>query len=499
MTPRFPAVDTDPHPVFSVYSAGNFGEVAPQRISPMSWSLVGTPMERATRRLVERSWGGRSWANGSHYVFLGYFACRPYHNLSAYVQLARQLPLVAPEDVTAAYFEGVRPPRLGDGGRRGPVRRAAALPRLIRELTRLGPSLVRLEEQVADLEQLARTAVSLHSEAGLTEVLTRAAAVLDDAWDAHIVSTTGLVPLTAVQRRVYNAVAPHAAAVTPWLNRPEELVWDRLHLFRGDLAPGEFLGTSFYEVADDQKPWSGFAVRPKATGAPAAAGDPFVDPAEAARGMLGSRRRYLVDALARTLTETMMAREHSKSLVMRMLHVHRRILPLLADTWSVDGAHWPYLTIEEFRRVYRESRLIRRVPDRMSQCARAVRSEMPEHLDLSGGAGRRWATDSPSRPQGVSPGQMTGAVVRPPLEELPKEYPAILVCESADADVAPLLPLVSGVVTGRGSGFSHIAILAREHRIPAVVGYGGAGALRPGDVITIDGTTGQVRAEPTLT
>ena len=36
MTGRPVSVDTDPHPYFRIYSAGNFGEVAPQRLSPMS-------------------------------------------------------------------------------------------------------------------------------------------------------------------------------------------------------------------------------------------------------------------------------------------------------------------------------------------------------------------------------------------------------------------------------------------------------------------------------
>lgn len=497
MTAHFPPIDTDPHPALPVYSAGNFGEVAPDRISPVSWSLVGTPMERATRRLAARCFGERPWAQGSHYVFLGYFACKPYHNLSAYTRLASRLPLVTPEDVTAAYFEGARPPRLGRA-REGALRQAAALPRLVRELTGLGPALQRLEEEVADLELLARTAVSLGGEAALGEVLTRAAPVLDDAWDAHIVATTGLVPLGVVQRRVNGLVVPHAEAVTPWLNRPAELVWDRLHAFSGDLAPGEFLGTSFYEVAEDRAPWSGFGARRRAEPAPARAdADSLVDPAEAALGMLGPRRRRLAAALARVMGEMMASREHSKSLVMRVLHVHRRVLPELVRHWPVDDADWPYLTIEELRRLHRAPGLAGRAAERAAACAEAVDTPMPDRLDFSADGGRR--RTAPAAGSGVSPGRVTGVVVRPPADEIPGDRPAILVCESADADVAPLLGLVGGVVTGRGSAMSHIAILAREHRVPAVVGHPGAAALRPGDLVTIDGTTGEVHAEPTFT
>ena len=503
MTAHFPPIDTDPHPAFPVYSAGNFGEVAPRRISPVSWSLVGTPMERATRRLAARCFGERPWAQGGHYVFVGYFACKPYHNLSAYTRLATRLPLVAPADVTAAYFEGTRPPRAGRA-REGALRQAAALPRLIRELARLGPALQRLEEEVADLERLARAAVALGREAGLVEVLASAAPVLDDAWDAHIVATTGLVPLTVAQRRVNGLIVPHAEAVTPWLNRPAELVWERLHAFTGDLAPGGFLGTSFYEVAEDRAPWSRFGARAGGAG-PAAARpdtDPVVDPAEAALGMLGPRRRRLAGALARVVAEMMASREHSKSLVMRVLHVHRRVLPELARHWPLDDADWPCLTIEELRRLHREPGLAARAAGRAAACGEAVDVPMPERLDFSGGpsgGGRRGRAAAPAAGSGVSPGRVTGVVVRPPADEIPDDRPAILVCESADADVAPLLGLVGGVVTGRGSALSHIAILAREHRVPAVVGHPGAAALRPGDLITIDGTTGEVHAESAFT
>jgi pyruvate,water dikinase len=121
---------------------------------------------------------------------------------------------------------------------------------------------------------------------------------------------------------------------------------------------------------------------------------------------------------------------------------------------------------------------------------------MPEHLDLTGGTPRAWAPDSRPRARGVSPGRISGMVVFPDGDLPPGDVPVVLVCESADADVAPLLAFVGGVVTQRGSDMSHIAILAREHRIPAVVGSAIVPELKPGDIVTIDGSTGEVHAEP---
>ncbi|MQY03735.1 PEP-utilizing enzyme [Actinomadura macrotermitis] len=496
MTGRFPEIDIDAHPRFSVYSAGNLGEVAPQRLSPMSWSLVGTPMERGTRRLVRRIWGDRPWGQGDHYVFLGYFGCKPYHNLSAYAHLARQLPRVAPEDVADAYFEGVAAPQTA-ARRESGYNRMAAVPRLVRELGRLGPTLRRLEEDVFLVEQHARTAIGLRSEAGLAETLLRAADLLDDAWATHIITTTGLVPLTVVQRAVNKRLLGSYGEVEPWLNRPRELVWSRLHDFAGDegaLLPGEFLNSSFYEVADDQMPWRQFAVRHKAVTEGNANARGLVDPAEAQWGMLGGVRGRVVQSIARVIGETMSSREHSKSLVMRLLHVHRRTLPVLAELWSVDAGVWPYLTIEEFRRLYREPGLADQVPARRAACERAIVTPMPEHLDLGGAAPRSWADDAPKQARGVSPGRVTGVVVHAE-DDLPEDVPCILVCESADADVAPLLGFVDGVLTQRGSDMSHIAILSREYHLPAVVGCALVKDLKPGDTVTIDGTTGEVYVE----
>jgi phosphohistidine swiveling domain-containing protein len=498
MSVRFPEIDIDPHPRFTIYSAGNLGEVAPQRLSPMSWSLVGTPMERGTRRLITSVWGERSWAQGDHYVFLGYFGCRPYHNLSAYAHLSRQLPKVRPEDVTAAYFEDVEPPKVAEG-REGMFGRAAAVPRLVRELGRLGPTLRRLEEQVMLVEDLARTGIELRSEAGLTEALLRAADLIDDAWAAHIVTTTGLVPLIVVQRSVNKRLLGGYGEVEPWLNRPRELVWSRLHDFvgrPGELQPGEFLDSSFYEVADDRLPWRQFAVRHRALLEGNAIGTGVLDPAEAQWSMLSPARRRIAKAMARVVGETMASREHSKSLVMRLLHVHRRILPHLAAVWGVDEQLWPYLTIEEFRRIYREPGLVGRAEPRRTACDMAIQTPMPEHLDLTSGVPAAWASDVPKNARGVSPGRVTGVAVYPDEEEdFPEDMPCILVCESADADVAPLLGFVGGVLTQRGSDMSHIAILSREYHIPAVVGCALVKEIKPGDIVTIDGTTGEVYVE----
>ena len=57
-----------------------------------------------------------------------------------------------------------------------------------------------------------------------------------------------------------------------------------------------------------------------------------------------------------------------------------------------------------------------------------------------------------------------------------------------------LFPHIGALVTEGGGLLSHPAIVAREYRLPAVVGFEGATALfHDGQLVTVDGTAGTVR------
>lgn len=69
----------------------------------------------------------------------------------------------------------------------------------------------------------------------------------------------------------------------------------------------------------------------------------------------------------------------------------------------------------------------------------------------------------------------------------------VLVVKTLDPQLAPLLPSLGGLVAEAGSPLSHLAILARELRVPTVVGSEGALRRFPeGTVVVVDGTTGEV-------
>jgi rifampicin phosphotransferase len=69
----------------------------------------------------------------------------------------------------------------------------------------------------------------------------------------------------------------------------------------------------------------------------------------------------------------------------------------------------------------------------------------------------------------------------------------VLVTSTLDPSLAPLLPKLAGLIAETGSPLSHLAILAREYGIPAVVGVAAATSqLRDGQLVSVDGQTGVI-------
>jgi len=71
---------------------------------------------------------------------------------------------------------------------------------------------------------------------------------------------------------------------------------------------------------------------------------------------------------------------------------------------------------------------------------------------------------------------------------------AVLVVTHLDPRLATVIPRLAGLVAETGSPLSHLAILAREHGIPTVVGHAGATTTyREAQRLEVDGTAGTVR------
>ncbi|MEX2158543.1 MAG: PEP-utilizing enzyme [Dehalococcoidia bacterium] len=99
---------------------------------------------------------------------------------------------------------------------------------------------------------------------------------------------------------------------------------------------------------------------------------------------------------------------------------------------------------------------------------------------------------------GASSGKITGtARVILSLDDAERlQSGEILVCKATMPPWTPLFGIASAVVTDHGGILSHTAIVAREYRIPAVIGTKVATSLvRDGQTITVDGDAGTVRLE----
>ncbi|SMG30968.1 PEP/pyruvate-binding domain-containing protein [Agreia pratensis] len=97
---------------------------------------------------------------------------------------------------------------------------------------------------------------------------------------------------------------------------------------------------------------------------------------------------------------------------------------------------------------------------------------------------------------GVSPGVLTAeAIVVHAFDPTIDVRGKILVTSHIDPGWTLLFVQAAGVVTERGNALSHVAIIARELAMPAVVAAMGAvDTLSTGQVITINGTTGDIDA-----
>ena len=103
----------------------------------------------------------------------------------------------------------------------------------------------------------------------------------------------------------------------------------------------------------------------------------------------------------------------------------------------------------------------------------------------------------------VFPGKVKGKIVVAPMlnqkseiEKLLKKIKkgSILVAESASIELLPICEKVSAIVSGQGGMLSHAAIIARELKIPGIVGAGDVLEIfKDGDMVEVDADKGMVR------
>ncbi|MDO0932309.1 PEP/pyruvate-binding domain-containing protein [Streptomyces sp. DG2A-72] len=348
--------------------------------------------------------------------------------------------------------------RLGAAWRVG--RLTSALPDLAtdltadvdRHLTQLPPpTALPTPDLTAELRWTRAVLVSLHAQEALS------GALLPEQAKARTAASAALTALAAARAR--GVPDDRVAATDPVvlaLTAPSLRGNVRLPGQQG-MAAGS--GTDGYANADGRTHGNGYG---KTDGRTAASPRPHLPPREALR----LRIRWVQELQVR------LVREAARRLALDVERVGLLRWPEL--TAGLDGAALP-------------ADLHDRVPQ-------AESPPLPDAFRLADGgvvvaerSGRRRGEDGA---RGVSAGRAIGTVwdgtgTRPP--------DAVLVVRTLDPALAPLLPRLTGLVAQTGSPLSHLAVLARELGLPAVVGA--TDAVRrfpPGTRLTVDGTTGGV-------
>jgi phosphohistidine swiveling domain-containing protein len=141
---------------------------------------------------------------------------------------------------------------------------------------------------------------------------------------------------------------------------------------------------------------------------------------------------------------------------------------------------------------------------RAAALRRAVPDDLPTRTEPAGAARvlpARFRLTADGRPLAVVPrsgqdGVGAGGGVGSGPAHLGGDPPpgAVLVVTHLDPRLASVIPRLAGLVAETGSPLSHLAILAREHGVPTVVGHAVATTTyREGQRLEVDGTAGTVR------
>lgn len=234
-----------------------------------------------------------------------------------------------------------------------------------------------------------------------------------------------------------------------------------------------------------------------------------------------ARRAAFLDAYRRALELWPLKEDHSfyidqgSTATLRMLiaEMGRR----LARRGVLDGTEDVfYITLDELRAAIKSSRaqsLSYKVTPRREERERFMKIAPPPFLGAMPPEGAQGLDHAFSRMIGplstlrpdegarvlrgvpASKGVATGPakVVRSPAEFDKVRAGDVLVCVSTSPTWTPLFGSVCALVSDSGGVLSHTAIVAREYRLPAVVGVKyGTSLIADGQVITVDGDAGIV-------
>ncbi|MBN1422228.1 MAG: hypothetical protein JXP34_25870, partial [Planctomycetes bacterium] len=538
-----------------IWTNGNAGEVLPDVVTPMTWSIVGSIAERLLRVGL-----GAIGLDLRACPILGRIAGRAYFNLNTLVAALRRVPMLRSRDVHELF-----------GGMQGGASAAAKVEIPPEDLPDVRFSWLRLAAQIPRFAAAILADASCRARRALLRVratndsLERIA--IDDLADGELV---GLI-----RREARNPVggdgallAVNLVAIAPmdlfgrcraWFGEKGEALASRLLSGVGGLDDAD-AGHELWSLAawahacpemerallaggdagaEFRARWDAFLRRhghhtrgeielanPRWSEAPGdvletlrsyVRGIGEADPVERARRVARERRalarecrrrlrnpfrRALFDVLLRRAERGTAARENLKSEVVRRLALVRRMLLALGERFARGGILERrddifFLRIDELDRP--EIRGASRIRARRAEFERDLAVTPPPVVE-----GRfdpdRASTGSIAEGARILTGLAVSAgtaegparvLLRTGTEQL---LPGeILVAPFTDPGWTPHFVHAAGIVMDMGGLLSHGSIIAREYGIPTVVNVGPATRIiRTGDIVRVDGDRGIV-------
>ncbi len=228
-------------------------------------------------------------------------------------------------------------------------------------------------------------------------------------------------------------------------------------------------------------------------------------------GQLGRGKRRKFRGLLKAAHAGIAGRELSKSQWVRSTHSVRLTVREIGHRLdergfipSVEAVY--FLRLAEVKELMAGKQLLNvaeRITSRQSDYRRCLDIETDERfVGRPVPRLRKAATTEPSARDGtvlkglpVSPGRVTARarVIKELTDEVELQPGEILVCPFTDAAWTPLFFSAAAVVMDLGGPLSHGSTVAREYGIPAVVNVKiGTSTIRQGQMVTVDGSTGEV-------
>jgi pyruvate,water dikinase len=529
-------VDDDPNERFTVWTRGNVGEVFPDVVSPLTWSMFGAEVEKAWRDALGAFGALRDADYGDVFpANVGCFGGYCYLNVSTHRIVAVRTPGLTPADMDRSIFgESDAPPYRPAPGDRSPIATARVLRTVARTLFGRGLADLDADRVMVDAWLARQPDPATATDAQLRRTIDEHRSMFRQLFGRHIHTTfrgtipTGVLTELCTDRLDDPGLVVRLLGGIGEVDSAEPLV-DLWKLARdgGDLAAfrrrhgyrgvNEWEGSSPTWDTDDDLLQSAVDAMRRA--------DPEHDPraqaarlareraqaTEAARARLGrglTRRQF--DLALRSAAVLSQARERSKATVIRAIHGFRLAARELARRAVERGAPTDARTLwlvtrDELDDYLADPPAFAAVQQERAGTAARLQQLVPPFVFVGTPPDpSTWPSPSASARaepgavlQGIAGGPGVGRgrarIVHDPADAAAIGPGDVLVAPITDPAWTPLFVPVEAVVVDVGAQMSHAVIVSRELGIPCVVSVTGATtAIADGALVEVDGTNGTV-------